>query len=188
MIKYFPYIAVIFVIASIILIIISNTSINEKQLTSNVELTAELKAFEFEAKPISNDFTFYNKDGKELRLSDYKGNVILLNLWATWCAPCVAEMPSLDKLKELMANEKVQVIAVSVGKDNVDKIKLFYKKHEITNLEIFHDKDKTIYNTIRFHGLPTSILIDKEGNEIGRLNGDANWSSDEAVSFINSYL
>ena len=128
---------------------------------------------------------FFNLDNKELFLTDFKDKVLLVNLWATWCAPCRIEMPSLDRLQKILGDKHFQVIAIAVEKTDISKIIEFYEEANITNLMIYHDKTTKSGLYAKASGLPFTILIDKKGNEIGRKNGPWEWDSDEVLDIIN---
>lgn len=124
--------------------------------------------------------------GSQMKLSDYKGKVILLNVWATWCAPCIAEMPTLNRLQVVMGSENFEVITISMDR-TADDAKLWFEENDISALTPWHDASYSISGKLRLPGLPTSILYDVYGREIARLPGEADWNSTEVKSLI-SYL
>jgi thiol-disulfide isomerase/thioredoxin len=119
-------------------------------------------------------------------LGDYKGKVVLLNFWATWCAPCVKEMPSLDKLQAEMGKDKFVVIPLSLDGPSKPKVAPFYKDKNLANLGIYFDKSKKVQQALDVSVLPTSILIDAQGREIGRLQGDADWDKPESIALMKA--
>jgi thiol-disulfide isomerase/thioredoxin len=129
---------------------------------------------------------FTDADDKALSLADYKGKVVLLNFWATWCAPCVKEMPSLDRLQAEMGKDKFVVVPLSLDGPSKPKVAPFYKDKNLANLGIYFDKGKKVQQALDIAVLPTSILIDKEGREIGRLQGDADWDKPEAIALMKA--
>jgi len=133
--------------------------------------------------------SFIDLAGDSLDLADYRGSVVLLNFWASWCAPCRAEMPSLDRLQGLLGPEGLKVLAVQTrDATGLDGIPGFLAKQNLTWLEAFaDDRDKTA-RAFAVQGLPSTFLIDREGNLIGGLLGAAEWDSPAAQALIRHYL
>jgi thiol-disulfide isomerase/thioredoxin len=138
-------------------------------------------------KPLP-DLAFDNADDKPLKLADYKGKIVLLNFWATWCAPCVKEMPSLDKLQAEMGKDKFVVLPLSLDGPSRPKVAPFYQDKKLANLGVYFDKGKKAMQTLGISILPTSILIDGEGRELGRLEGEADWDKPEALALVKAAL
>jgi len=138
------------------------------------------------------DLKFQDASGKTLSLADFRGKTVLFNMWATWCAPCRAEMPSLDKLQAEEGSERFQVVAVSVDTNGKDKPKNFFASLGLKNLALHTDPSGNLFSTMqsigRGVGLPTSIIIDPRGCEIGYMPGPADWSSPEAKALIEAAL
>jgi thiol-disulfide isomerase/thioredoxin len=134
------------------------------------------------------DFTFVDAEGAEHSLADFEGKVVVLNLWATWCAPCRKEMPSLDRLQATHGGEDFQVLALSLDRGGIDQITDFYEELGVTNLAIYHDPKASANRALRAPGLPTTVVIDKDGNEVGRVLGDAEWDSAEVVELIEALI
>jgi thiol-disulfide isomerase/thioredoxin len=132
------------------------------------------------------EIAFDDADDKALKLADYKGKVVLLNFWATWCAPCVKEMPSLDKLQAAMGKDKFVVVPLSLDGPSKPKVVPFYKDKNLANLGIYFDKGKKVQQALDVSVLPTSILIDGQGREIGRLLGEADWDKPEAIALMKA--
>ena len=122
-------------------------------------------------------------DGETMRLSDYRGQVVLLNVWATWCAPCLKEMPSLSRLQELKGSPDFQVVTVSLDR-TAEEPSLWLADKAITNLTPWHDKNFNLNVAVKAPGLPMTVLYDRAGREIARLPGDADWASEEAISLV----
>jgi thiol-disulfide isomerase/thioredoxin len=137
-------------------------------------------------KALPDDVAFTDADDKAVKLADYKGKVVLLNFWATWCAPCVKEMPSLDKLQGEMGKDKFVVLPLSLDGPSRPKVAPFYKDKSIDNLGIYFDKGRKVQQELDVSVLPTSILIDAQGKEIGRLEGDADWDKPEALALMKA--
>lgn len=129
--------------------------------------------------------TFLDADGKERTLDDWKGKVLLVNFWATWCFPCREEMPSLDKLQAEMGGDDFEVLTIASGRNPMDAIEKFFDETDIHNLPILRDEKQHLAREMGVAALPISVLIDREGFEVARVIGDADWSSDTAKSVIN---
>jgi thiol-disulfide isomerase/thioredoxin len=136
--------------------------------------------------------SFQDDAGKPLTLKDFAGKTVLLNLWATWCAPCREEMPMLDALQGELGGEEFQVAAVSIDTQGLDKPKEFLKELNIAHLGFYADPSAKLFQDLKLAGravgLPTTLLIDGEGCEIGYLPGPANWSSEDAKALIRAAL
>ena len=133
-------------------------------------------------------FVFIDGKGKERNLSDYRGKVVLLNIWATWCAPCRKEMPSLDRLQSMFGNSEFQVLAIATDEGGIGVVQRFYRKFGIKKLEVFIDESGESMSKLKVVGLPTTLLIDRSGNAIDVKVGSIEWDSDKAIAFINKKL
>jgi thiol-disulfide isomerase/thioredoxin len=133
--------------------------------------------------PIQPNIDFDTPDGP-ITLADYRGQVVLLNAWATWCPPCVAEMPSLDELQRLRGGDDFQVVTVSLDR-RMDDITTWYARNDITALPVIHDGTYQINSRLALPGLPTTILYDRNGREVARLPGEADWASPEALALVD---
>ena len=131
---------------------------------------------------------YFDSAGAERRLTDLKGRGIVLNFWATWCAPCVREMPQLDHLKGLVAANGIDVLAISQDRQGAPVVKKFYAANKLYGLDILVDKGSKLIRSLKGLGLPTTILFNKKGHEVGRVIGIAEWDSPEAVAFIRRCL
>jgi thiol-disulfide isomerase/thioredoxin len=150
-------------------------------------LTGTLAKFTLAKEPKAlADLAFTDADDKPVKLADYKGKTVLLNFWATWCAPCVKEMPSLDKLQAEMGKDKFVVLPLSLDGPSKPKVAPFYADKKLANLGIYFDKGKKVLGALDISVLPTSVLVDPEGREIGRLEGDADWDKPEAIALMKA--
>lgn len=131
---------------------------------------------------------FKDAQGRPLTLEDFRGKLVLLNIWATWCGPCREEMPSLDRLQTQLGGESFQVVALSIDQAGVHVVKDFYKKVQVTNLNIYLDETGLAGSKLGSAGVPVTLLIDLEGREVGRLVGATKWDSDEMVRFLIEYV
>jgi thiol-disulfide isomerase/thioredoxin len=138
------------------------------------------------------DLTFQDASGSTRKLSEWRGKVVLLNLWATWCVPCRREMPALDALQAKLGNPKFEVVAVNIDTRDVDKPKSWLKTAGVTTLTYFSDEKARVFQELkaigRAIGMPTSVLIDANGCEIGTMAGPAEWASDDGVALIKAAL
>jgi len=130
--------------------------------------------------------TFSNDKGARVSLGDWRGKVVLLNLWATWCQPCLKEMPALDRLKAELGGENFDVIAISVDRGGIEKPRKFLQKINAENLALYHDDSGKLTAKLKVVGMPTTLLIDAKGREIGRLAGPAEWDSSDAVALLRA--
>ena len=131
---------------------------------------------------------FTDGSGRSVSLGAFRGQVVLLNFWATWCAPCIREMPSLDRLQAKLKGEGLVVVAVSEDFAGLDLVEPFFERLKLENLAIFLDSDGALSKAFGIAGLPTTLLIDREGRVVGGLEGPAEWDSGEAVALIRHYL
>jgi thiol-disulfide isomerase/thioredoxin len=134
------------------------------------------------------EIQFENGEGETMSLADFKGSLVLLNIWATWCAPCRREMPTLDRLQATLGGADFQVVALSLDRNGLPVVQEFYAELGLETLPIYVDESGAAQRALNVLGLPTTLLLDREGNEIGRLLGPAEWDSPEMVAFIRSYI
>ncbi len=122
----------------------------------------------------------------EHALDDYRGRWVVLNFWATWCAPCRAEMPSLSRLQTAMP--ELAVVTVATGRNSVTGIRKFFDETGITNLPMLRDPKSELARSMGVLGLPVTVIVDPEGREVARLIGDAEWDSEHALSALRSVM
>lgn len=134
------------------------------------------------------EMKFQDGQGRELTLGAFRGKVVLLNLWATWCLPCRKEMPALDKLQAELGSDRFEVVALSVDRTGVAGARRFLDETKVEKLALYADPSAKLASTLRAAGLPTTLLIDAEGREVGRLIGPAEWDSAEAVRLIKAVI
>ena len=156
---------------------------------SNALSQGQMAAFVFRKEPETLPaFKFQDADGKERTLADWRGKVVLLNLWATWCLPCRKEMPSLDRLQAAVGSEKFEVVAISVDRKGLEASKKFLAETGVKQLRLYVDASARLASDLKAVGLPATLLIDSEGREIGRLLGPAEWDSEEAARLVRSVV
>ncbi len=131
---------------------------------------------------------FQDAAGKDRTLGDWRGKVVLLNLWATWCLPCRKEMPGLERLQQEMGSDRFEVVAVSVDRTGVPGARKFLDEAKLAKLALYADGTARMAATLRAAGLPATLLIDSQGREIGRLLGPAEWDSEDAKRLIRATL
>jgi thiol-disulfide isomerase/thioredoxin len=126
-------------------------------------------------------------EGEEITLADRRGKLVLVNFWATWCAPCVVEMPELDALQARLGSDQFEVMAISMDR-TMDEARRFYEENGLEHLALYHDPALRLAISAGSRGLPTTILYDRHGGEIGRLSGEAAWASEDAIALIEAAL
>ena len=134
-----------------------------------------------------NDLTFLDDKNNQLNLADYRGKLILLNFWATWCAPCKKEMPSLDLLQKRENLDNLKIFAINVGQDNLEKTLNFFDELNIKNLKPYFDSPVTLAKRFKLRGIPTSIIINKNGEEFARIVGSIDFEDKKFIDWINKY-
>ncbi len=128
--------------------------------------------------------TFEDAAGHSLSLKDFQGRYILLNIWATWCSPCRHELPSLDALQGQLGGPNFIVLTLSEDSNGLAAAKAFFDKNDPHHLAIYTDSAGAAPSLLHAHGLPTTYLIDPHGNEIGHVEGEADWAATDAIAFI----
>jgi thiol-disulfide isomerase/thioredoxin len=130
---------------------------------------------------------FTSRDGKALNLTDFRGRFVLVNLWATWCVPCVREMPSLDRLQARLGG-RLLILAVSEDRGGGRIVEPFLQKLGLASLAIFLDPSSSVQQALQARGLPTSVLVDPQGAMLASLEGAAEWDSPEMLARLESYM
>lgn len=134
------------------------------------------------------ELKFQDGNGQEMTFDKFKGRVVLLNLWATWCLPCRKEMPALDKLQAELGSDKFEVVALSVDRTGIAGARKFLEETKVEKLALYADPTARLSSALRASGLPTTLLIDAQGREVGRLIGPAEWDSPDAVRLIKAVM
>jgi len=134
------------------------------------------------------EIAFTDAAGRPLSLADFHGKTVLLNFWATWCAPCVKEMPSLDRLQQRLGSDRFVVVAISVDREGLDVVRPFLAKTQIQSLATYVDPKGASMRAFGVRGLPTTFVIDRTGREAGHIEGQAAWDTPQAEALIRYYL
>lgn len=134
------------------------------------------------------DISFADGDGRAVNLKAFRGKTVLLNIWATWCIPCRKEMPTLDRLQARLGGERFQVVALSIDRGGPSVVQKFYAEIGVQNLALFIDTSGRASSSLRFVGLPGTLLINPAGREVGRLIGPTEWDSPEMVAFLETQI
>ncbi len=163
----------------IFILMLSNSFASEVTDIKNLVINKELKSY--------SDIRFLDIQNKELNLNDYKGNLVILNFWATWCAPCKDEMPSLDLLGENPNLDNLKIFPINIGKDTNQKSLTFFKDLEIKNLEIYFDSPNTLAKKFKLRGLPTTIFFNKDGLEFARIIGSIDFADKKFMRWLSNY-
>jgi thiol-disulfide isomerase/thioredoxin len=131
---------------------------------------------------------FADADGRMHTFGEFRGKTVLLNIWATWCLPCRTEMPTLDRLQATLGGSDFEVVALSIDRRGVEVVKKFYADNGIEHLAIRTDTSGQANSTLATYGLPTTLLLDQQGQELGRLVGPAEWDAQDMLAFLRSII
>ncbi len=134
------------------------------------------------------EMVFTGPEGQPLTLESFEGKVVLLNIWATWCAPCRHEMPSLDRLQQQLGSDQFEVVALSVDRSGLAGVKRFFKETGATDLKAYVDPTTKLLKPLKVEGMPTTLLLDRKGREIGRLTGPAEWDTEAAKEIVSKAI
>ncbi|MBF9050903.1 redoxin family protein [Roseobacter sp. HKCCD9010] len=149
----------------------------------------DMRGLVFHAEPVPvSETPFIDMDDVEYQLSDLQGRYILLNFWATWCAPCRHEMPYLNTLQHELGGEDFKVVTLATGRNPLPAIRRFFEETGIDALPMYRDPGQTIAREMGVFGLPITVILNPEGQEIARLRGDADWASAEAIALLRALI
>ena len=163
----------------IYLMMISLGQTAEKPDIKNLILKKNLKTYK--------NVIFKDVNQKDVNLVDYEGKLLILNFWATWCAPCKEEMPSLDNLQSNTDLNNLKIFPINIGRENLIKSKHFFKDLNIKNLDIYFDPPITLAKKFSLRGIPTTIFFNKENQEFARIIGSVDFNSKEFINWLKSY-
>ncbi|MDJ0827515.1 MAG: TlpA disulfide reductase family protein [Rhodobacter sp.] len=162
-------------------------------LADSVDLVAlrdgDMKKLVFHEAPMPvSDVAFDDGEGGTLTLADKHGKYVLLNFWATWCAPCRKEMPSLDALQQEFGGDAFEVVTVATGRNSPAGIRRFFEETGVDNLPRYQDPKQKLAREMAVLGLPITVILNPEGQEIARLRGDADWHSDSSRAIVEALI
>lgn len=163
----------------ILIFLIFNSFAIEASDIKNLVINKDLKKYE--------DLTFLDDQNNQIDLNDYQGNLILLNFWATWCAPCKEEMPSLDNLQANSNLNNIMIFPINIGQEELIKSQIFFDELSIKNLEIYFDPTVSLAKKFKLRGVPTSILFNKEGQEFARIIGSIDFNNKDFINWLKFY-
>lgn len=149
----------------------------------------DMKKLAFSAAPVKRiDTPFQDGEGNSVSFKDFEGKYLLVNFWATWCAPCRHEMPTLDALQEAYGGDDFEVVTIATGHNPLPAIHSFFEEAGVTNIAIYRDPKQKLAREMTVFGLPMTMILNPEGEEIARLRGDADWFSVEAQDIIKALI
>ena len=163
----------------IFIFFLSNSFADEISDMGNIVINNEPKKYD--------SLTFLDGENKQLYLKDYNGSLIILNFWATWCAPCKKEMPSLDSLLNAKDLTNLKIFPINVGQDNIKKAKDFFDDLEIQHLELYFDTSITLAKKFGLRGIPTTILFNKDGLEFARIVGSIDFEDKAFIEWLSNF-
>jgi thiol-disulfide isomerase/thioredoxin len=163
----------------IFIFLTSNLNAGEIPNIKNLVLNEDVKKYD--------SLTFLDHENNLLDLNKYQGKLILMNFWATWCAPCKEEMPSLDLLTDRENLDNLRIFPINVGKDSNKKALEFFKNLGIKNLKVYFDPPETLAKKFGLRGIPTTILFNKNGEEFARIIGSIDFSDEEFIKWLSEY-
>ncbi|WP_372837163.1 TlpA family protein disulfide reductase [Puniceibacterium confluentis] len=157
--------------------------------TASALRDGDMKKMNFHSEPkAAGTSEFITFDDTPLTLADYHGKWVLLNFWATWCAPCRKEMPMLAALQTELGGESFEVVTIATGRNPPMAMENFYAEIGVTNLPLHRDPKSALAREMGVLGLPITVILNPEGQEVGRLQGDADWSSDSATAMLRALI
>ena len=163
----------------ILFIFLISNSFSAEVDIKNLVINKQLKKYD--------DLTFMDAENKQLSLEDFKGNLVLLNFWATWCAPCKEEMPSLDSLQIHENLDNLKIFAINIGQEDLKKASEFFQDLEINNINYFFGSPIVISKKFGLRGIPTSILFNKDGLEFARIIGSTDFKNEKFIEWLSKY-
>ena len=165
----------------LILFIFLTTSVfaNDVSEIKNIVIHKELKMYD--------NVIFLDKNDKKINIKEFNGNLLLLNFWATWCAPCKEEMPSLDRLQVNQNLSNLKIFAINISQESKKKVDSFFEDLNIENFDPYFDSPTTLAKTFSLRGVPTSILIDKDGKEFARIMGSIDFNDKIFINWLKTY-
>jgi thiol-disulfide isomerase/thioredoxin len=152
---------------------------NDVSEIKNIVIHKDLKVYD--------NVIFLDKNDKKINIKEFNGNLLLLNFWATWCEPCKEEMPSLDRLQVNQNLSNLKIFAINVSQESKKKVDSFFEDLNIENFDPYFDAPTTLAKTFSLRGVPTSILIDKDGKEFARIMGSIDFNDKIFINWLKTY-
>ena len=157
----------------------TNVFANDVSQIKNIVIHKDLKVYD--------NVIFLDKNDKEINIKEFNGNLLLLNFWATWCAPCKEEMPSLDRLQVNQNLSNLKIFVINISQESKKKVDSFFEDLNIKNFDPYFDAPTTLAKTFSLRGVPTSILIDKDGKEFARIMGSIDFNDQIFINWLKTY-
>ena len=157
----------------------TNVFANDVSEIKNIVIHKDLKVYD--------NVNFLDKNDKEINIKEFNGNLLLLNFWATWCEPCKEEMPSLDRLQINENLSNLKIFAINISQESEKKVDNFFKDLNIKNFDPYFDAPTTLAKTFSLRGVPTSILIDKDGKEFARIIGSIDFDDKLFINWLKTH-
>ena len=167
---------------------VANTAVADMSELENLREGDMRKLMFHDAPWDGSDAVFTSEDGAEMTLAAYEGQYVVLNFWATWCAPCRKEMPHLSALQTEMGGDQMQVVTVATGRNPRPAMERFFAEIEVDNLPLHTDERQSLSRSLGVLGLPATLIIGPDGMEIARMSGEADWSSDSAMAIMQALI
>ena len=163
----------------IFIFLTTNAFANDVSEIKNIVIHKDLKVYD--------NVIFLDKNDKKINIKEFNGNLLLLNFWAIWCEPCKEEMPSLDRLQVNKNLSNLKIFAINISQENKKKVDSFFEDLNIENLDPYFDAPTTLAKTFSLRGVPTSILIDKDGKEFARIMGSIDFNDQIFINWLKNY-
>ena len=157
----------------------TNVLANDVSEIKNIVIHKDLKVYD--------NVIFLDKNDKKINIKEFNGNLLLLNFWATWCEPCKEEMPSLDRLQVNQNLSNLKIFAINISQESKKKVDSFFEDLNIKNFDPYFDAPTTLAKTFTLRGVPTSILIDKDGKEFARIMGSIDFNDQIFINWLKTY-
>jgi thiol-disulfide isomerase/thioredoxin len=157
----------------------TNVFANDVSEIKNIVIHKDLKVYD--------NVIFLDKNDKKINIKEFNGNLLLLNFWATWCEPCKEEMPSLDRLQVNQNLSNLKIFAINISQESKKKVDSFFEDLNIKNFDPYFDAPTTLAKTFSLRGVPTSILIDKDGKEFARIMGSIDFNDQIFINWLKTY-
>ena len=157
----------------------TNVFANDVSEIKNIVIHKDLKVYD--------NVNFLDKNDKEINIKEFNGNLLLLNFWATWCEPCKEEMPSLDRLQVNQNLSNLKIFAINMSQESKQKVDSFFEDLNIENFDPYFDAPTTLAKIFSLRGVPTSILIDKDGKEFARIIGSIDFDDKVFINWLKTY-